>query len=272
MQPIFNNKVFVTMKKIFYVALVALTFALTLTGCGGYKQVAYFQNIDTISLAASKMLYDARIMPKDQLSIIVKTTNEEVAKPFNLYSQGMSVSNNQNLTYYLVDNNGDIDFPIIGKLHVLGLTARQCEDLVRSKISPYLAASERPLVTVRMSSYRVVITGEVGHPGVVTVPNEKMSIVEALAQSGDLGIQGKRQNIMLIREDATGQKSVHRLDLTDANIINSPYFYLQQNDIVYVEPNSAKKGTADINSSISFWIGLTSSLLSLGTLIITLLK
>lgn len=92
------------------------------------------------------------------------------------------------------------------------------------------------MVTVRLGSFRVVVLGEVGSPGAISVPYEKMSVVEAIAQSGDLGLQGKRKNILLIREDATGMKSAHRMDLTDANIINSPYYYLQQNDIIYVEP------------------------------------
>ncbi len=260
------------MKKLALSCIVALAVAFAFSGCAS-KQVAYFQNIDTLNLSASRMLYDARIMPKDQLSIIVKATNEEASKPFNLNSGTSGMSQQlQNQQYYLVDNEGNIEFPIIGKLHVLGLTSRECEDLVREKISPYLAASEHPLVSVRMASFRVVVTGEVGSPGVVSVPNEKMSIVEALAQSGDLGLQGKRKNVMLIREDATGQKSVHRLDLTDANVFNSPYFYLQQNDIVYVEPNGAKKGTAGLSNSISFWIGLTSSIISLATLIVSFTK
>ncbi len=260
------------MKKLALSCIVALAVAFAFSGCAS-KQVAYFQNIDTLNLSASRMLYDARIMPKDQLSIIVKATNEEASKPFNLNSGTSGMSQQlQNQQYYLVDNEGNIEFPIIGKLHVLGLTSRECEDLVREKISPYLAASEHPLVSVRMASFRVVVTGEVGSPGVVSVPNEKMSVVEALAQSGDLGLQGKRKNVMLIREDATGQKSVHRLDLTDANVFNSPYFYLQQNDIVYVEPNGAKKGTAGLSNSITFWIGLTSSIISLATLIVSFTK
>lgn len=270
LHPILPNQLF-SMKKLALTWVVVLAAVLAFSGCAS-KQVAYFQNIDTLNLSASRMLYDARIMPKDQLSIIVKATNEEASKPFNLYSSSMGSSQNQNQQYYLVDNEGNIDFPVIGKLHVLGLTSRECEDLVRNKISPYLAASEHPLVSVRMASFRVVVMGEVSSPGVVTVPNEKMSVVEALAESGDLGLQGKRKNIMLIREDATGKKEVHRLDLTDANVFNSPYFYLQQNDIVYVEPNGAKKGTAGLSNSITFWIGLTSSIISLATLIVSFTK
>ena len=232
------------MKKLIAFAIVAFAIVTMLGSCGSYKQVAYFQNIDSLNLSASKMLYDATIKP----------------------------GQNQNLQSYLVDNNGDIEFPVVGKIHVLGLTSRQCEELIRTKISPYLAATEHPLVTVRLGSFRVVVLGEVGSPGAISVPYEKMSVVEAIAQSGDLGLQGKRKNILLIREDATGMKSAHRMDLTDANIINSPYYYLQQNDIIYVEPNGAKKGTAGLSNSITFWIGLVSSIISLATLAVSVAK
>lgn len=262
------------MKKLIAFATVAFAIVTMLGSCGSYKQVAYFQNIDSLNLSASRMLYDATIKPKDQLSIIVKTTDEKVSEPFNIFNSKMSNmgGQNQNLQSYLVDNNGDIEFPVVGKIHVLGLTSRQCEELIRTKISPYLAATEHPLVTVRLGSFRVVVLGEVGSPGAISVPYEKMSVVEAIAQSGDLGLQGKRKNILLIREDATGMKSAHRMDLTDANIINSPYYYLQQNDIIYVEPNGAKKGTAGLSNSITFWIGLVSSIISLATLAVSVAK
>ena len=134
------------MKKLIAFAIVAFAIVTMLGSCGSYKQVAYFQNIDSLNLSASRMLYDATIKPKDQLSIIVKTTDEKVSEPFNLIKNSMSNMSTEgnNLQNYLVDNNGDIEFPVVGKVHVLGLTCRQCEELIRTKISPYLAASERP--------------------------------------------------------------------------------------------------------------------------------
>jgi polysaccharide export outer membrane protein len=135
-----------------------------------------------------------------------------------------------------------------------------------------MAATENPVITVRMASYRVTVIGEVGGPRVIPVTTEKMSIVEALAQAGDLSIYGKRNNILLIREDAQGNKSAHRLNIMDANILNSPYYYLQQNDIIYVEPNSVKVTNSSIGTSTSLWVGLTTSLLSLAALIVSILK
>lgn len=266
------------MKKIVYVLMAAIVMVFVLGSCQSSKQVAYFQNADTVNLAASRVLYDARIMPKDQLTITVVTTDPKASAPFNLSvsntigAGGQMDNSSSSLQGYLVDNQGNIDFPVVGKLHVAGLTKGECEDLVKGKIKQYLASGENPIVTVRMSSFRVAVTGEVASPGVVSVPYEKMSIIEALAQCGDLTIYGKRKNVMLIRQDENGQKHVHYLDLTDANIFNSPYYYLQQNDIIYVEPNNAKKGGAGLSSSTSFWISLTSSLISLTSLIVNLVR
>lgn len=262
------------MKKIlgFVLSIVA---AFAITSCGNYKQVAYFQNIDSISLAASKGLHDAKIMPKDMLTIMVTTTDPKAAVPFNLsYSQGSNGGTYGSQSYipYLVDNDGCIKFPVIGKLRVIGMTKREIENLITEKIKPYLADDQNPIVTVMMANYTVCVTGEVRSPGVFTISNEKVSIIEALTRAGDLTIQGQRQNILLIREGMNGQKEHHRLNLNDADLINSPYYYLKQNDIIYVEPNKIKARTATIDTSITYWLGLTSSVISLSTLLITILK
>lgn len=262
--------ILINMKKIVF-TFVAVAMILVLAGCGSSKNIPYFQNIDTISLAASRGLYDAHIMPKDMLTINVHTTDAAASAPFNLSAAGASSSQGTTASAtsgYLVDNNGNINFPIVGKIHVAGLTKGECEDLIKSKIQPYLSRTENPVITVRMSSYRVTVIGEVGSPGVIPVATEKMSIIEALAEAGDLTIYGKRDNIMLIREDAAGQKHEVRLNLNDANVINSPYYYLQQNDIVYVEPNKVKAGNSAIGSSTTLWfsfIGIVTSIASLLT-------
>ena len=152
------------------------------------------------------------------------------------------------------------------------MTKTQCQDVIREKILPYLAKTERPLVTVRMSSYRVTVLGEVGRPGVIPVSSEKMSIFEALAQAGDLTIYGVRNNVMLIREDQVGQKSIHRLNLNDANIINSPYYYLQQNDVIYVEPNKVKAKNSDVGTSTTMIFSVVGLVTSLATLVVSILR
>lgn len=263
--------------KLLSIGFLALL-VLALTGCSGSKKVAYFQNADYVNLAESKGLYDAKIMPKDMLTITVSTTDPVAAQPFNLsVSNTLSItgqlsSSAGSLQSYLVDNNGDINFPIVGKIHVVGLTKNECQDAIRDKVKPYLAESENPIVTVRMSSYRVTIIGEVGKSCVIPVSTEKMSILEALAQAGDLSIYGKRDNVMLIREDANGEKSIHRLNLNDAGIINSPYYYLQQNDVIYVEPNSVKAKNSAIGQSVTIWFSLISIMTSIASLMVNILR
>ena len=250
---------------------MVVTMILMMVGCGSSKEVAYWQNIDSISLAASKGLYDAKIMPKDELTILVQTTDPLTSEPFNLRSTGQTSSKNQ-ITGYLVDNDGMINFPIVGKIHVAGLTKTECEDLIKSKIQPYLARTENPLVSVRTSSYRITVIGEVNRPGVIPVATEKISLIEALAEAGDMTIYGKRDNVLLVREDKSGEKHKVRLNMNDANIINSPYYYLQQNDIVYVEPHKVKARNTFFGSNTSIFYSVIGITTSLASLLITILR
>ncbi|MBM6992698.1 MAG: polysaccharide biosynthesis/export family protein [Prevotella sp.] len=265
------------MKKLL-IPLVLLAMIMLVGSCSSSKQVAYFQNIDSINLAASRGLFDARIMPKDQLTITVLTSNPEASAPFNLSvsntvgTSGQLTTSVGSLQGYLVDNNGDINFPIIGKLHVGGLTKTQCEDMIKNKVMPYLNEKENPIVTVSMSSYRVTVIGEVGSPKVIPVTTEKMSIIEALASAGDLSIYGKRNNVLLIREDAAGEKHATRINLNDAKLFNSPYYYLQQNDIIYVEPNSVKAKNSAIGSSTTIWFSFIGIVTSVASLLVNILR
>lgn len=263
-------------KQIFTLVLAAA--ALMLTGCGSTKDVAYFQNAAQVDLSSSKGLYDARIMPKDELTITVSTTDADAAIPFNMtvataYSQNTRSTYSQPmLQSYLVDNQGNIEFPIVGTLHLGGMTKSDAESYIKSKIQPYMNKNENPIVTVRMSSYKVSVLGEVNRPGSFTVSKEKVSILEALALAGDLTIYGVRNNVQLIREDASGEKSIYVLNLNDANIINSPYYYLQQNDVVYVTPNKVKAQNSSVGSMTTLWFSATSILISLTSLLYNILK
>lgn len=280
MQTVLNNndkmkKSFI--KQISFFALIVTT-AFLLGSCGSTKNVAYFQNSDTVDLSQSQFLYDAKIMPKDQLTITVSTTNDEAAVPFNLtvptpqsvnsrssYSQAM-------LQTYLVDNSGNITYPIIGEIHVGGLTKSEAENMIREKIKVYMAEAENPIVTVRMTGYQISVIGEVARPGTFTVSREKITVLEALAQAGDLTIYGVRNNVQLIREDADGKKAIYFLNLNDANLINSPYYYLQQNDVIYVTPNKVKAQNSSVGSMTSLWFSATSILISLTSLLYNILS
>lgn len=259
-------------KTSFILPFLAFAMALLLNSCGSTKKIIYLQGADTLDLDKSQRLYDARIMPKDLLTISVNTTDPEAAKPFNPSKGSFGTSGgSSNLLQYLVDNDGNIEFPIVGTLHVLGMTKRECEQMIKTKIAPYLSKTENPVVTVEMSSFKVTILGEVGSPGAISVAQEKINILEAIAQAGDLTMYGKRDNVHLIRVDAKGKKEIHTLNLNKADIINSPYYYLQQNDIVYVEPNKTKIDSTAI-SSVSMWFSVISFLTSMATLVVSIVK
>ena len=259
-------------------SFIVLTVAVALvTSCGSTKNIAYFQNSDQIDFENSKFLYDARIMPKDVLTITVSTVNPDAAIPFNLtvpttVNQTQSATSQAVLQSYLVDNNGNIEFPILGTLPVGGLTKSACEKMIHDKIQPYLNANENPIVTVRMSSYSISVIGEVNRPGSYQVSREKINVLEALAQAGDLTIYGVRDRVKLIREDASGRKEIHTLNLNDANLISSPYYYLQQNDIVMVEPNKVKARNSNVGTTTTLWFTGTSILVSLTSLLYNILK
>lgn len=275
------NAIDMTKKKYRYYykhAFSLIATVLLLSSCGSSEKVAYLQNSGQVNVESSKVLFDARIMPKDLLTITVSTVNPEAAVPFNLTTQtAMSqeqktLASQPTLQTYLVSNDGTIDFPIIGSIKVSGLTKKECESMILEKIRPYLADSEKPIIIVRMSSYSISVLGEVKNPGSFPVSREKINIFEALAIAGDMTIYGVRDRVRLIREDAAGKKEIHVLDLSDANVINSPYYYLQQNDIVYVEPSKVKKQDARVGSMTNLWFSATSILVSLASIIVTIAK
>jgi len=266
------------MKKIVVFSLFILSFLL-FTSCGSTKRVAYFQNHDQADMALSARLYDARIMPKDVLQIQVFTMTPAASEPFNLMkgsmmnSSSQSQNQNQNSVYnYLVDNDGNIVFPVLGTLHLGGMSKNEAEAYIKSKIAPYLSAEENAVVHVRMINYKYSVLGEVNHPGMFTTQNEKINILEAIAQAGDLTLYGERDKIFVIREDSTGRKEYHQLNINDANIVSSPYYYLQQNDIVYVEPQKSKARSSYFSTSTGMWFTMTSMLMSVATFILAITK
>ena len=229
---------------------------LLLTSCISTKKVNYFENKYEINTVLSKTLYDAKIMPKDILQIQVFSMTPEAAAPFNLLkltgSSTTTSTTGQGTIYdYLVDNDGNIEYPVLGTIHLGGLGKTEAEQFIKSKIQPYLAENENIVVHVRMMNYKYAVLGSVGKPGVFTTQNEKVSILEAIAQAGDLKTFAYRDRIFLIRENADGQKEFHQLDINDANIIASPYYYLQQNDVIYVEPRKIEARNAFISANTS---------------------
>ena len=251
-----------------------------LVACQSYKKVPYLQDVEVVEQATQQEnLYDAKIMPKDLLTIVVSCTSPELALPFNLTIASPSGIASSNSTFttaqpmlqpYLVDNEGKINFPVLGELKLGGLTKKQAEQMIVDKLKPYI--TETPIVTVRMVNYKISVIGEVTRPGTFTISNEKVNLLEALAKAGDMTVYGLRDNVRLIREDSSGKQQIITLDLNKAETILSPYYWLQQNDIIYVTPNKAKARNSDIGNSTSLWFSATSILVSLASLLFNILK
>lgn len=261
-------------KKMCWILLLFLV-----ASCQSYKKVPYMQDANVVNeVTQHEGLYDAKIMPKDLLTIVVSCTSPELAAPFNLtVASPSNLSTSTTLTTtqpvlqpYLVDNEGMISFPVLGELKFGGLTKKEAERMIVDKLKPYI--TETPIVTVRMVNYKISVIGEVTRPGTFTISNEKVNLLEALAMAGDMTVYGLRDNVRLIREDLNGKQQIITLDLNKAETILSPYYWLQQNDIIYVTPNKAKARNSDIGNSTSLWFSATSILVSLASLLFNILK
>jgi len=264
--------------------ILAFTLLLTLTGCDAYKKIAYVQNagISVNYKDTTAGVPDPMLKVGDLLIITVNTSTPEVAAPFNLplipggesmnsYSPKTATGGGGSLQNYLIDVNGDINFPIIGKIHALGMSKLELSAYIKDKIYPYYM-KEEPIITIRFANFKVSVLGEVSGPGVFDIPNEKINIFEAIAMAGDLTIFGKRDNVLLIREAEGGKRLTMRIDLRDERLIDSPYFYLQQNDVLYIQPNDPKARSGAISTVETMSLSVVGTLISLTTLVITLLK
>lgn len=247
--------------------LSLVLFVVLLGACSAPKDVVYFQGIDTLTAEEINRIaqnYDTKIAPDDMLSISVAAWDPTVVTPFNppVYSYAQQgeepVAPSAALYTYLVDKEGYINFPVLGRVQVGGLTKQELSSELEKKISKYV---QDPLVTVRITNFKVMVMGEVTRPGGLSVKSDRISILDAIGYSGDLTINANRKNILVIR-DANGKKEYARLDITDPAIFSSPYYYLRQNDVVYVEPNKAKQRNAKFSQSKQYNVTIFSSILS----------
>jgi polysaccharide export outer membrane protein len=252
-------------------ALFFTLFLLTLmiTSCGSKKDILYFQDIESFPLnTTDKAKYQLRIVPNDNLLITVSTPNPAAAEPFNSVNLTASYATGLEWKGYLVDERGDINFPVIGKVTVGGLTKAEAEKLLGERVSNYIS---NPVVNIRFMNYKISILGEVNRPGTYTINDEKVSLPEAISLAGDLTIYGQRQNVHIYRME-NGEKKYYTIDLTSPSVFYSPYYYLQQNDIVYVEPNKARAGASAYNQSLPLIFSAISILATVASLVITLSK
>ncbi len=258
--------------KFSYFIKVSLFFAVLFLffSCASKKNVVYYQNIDGMNISQSNASYEVKIQPDDVLLIIVSAEDPEIAIPFNLTTVAVSstgrpdIATSQLTTQtYLVDKNGSIEFPVLGKIQVGGLTRTEVLQSLKDKIGVYI---KKPIINLRITNFKVSLQGEVNVPGTYTVASERLTLIEALSMAKDLTIYGKRNSILVIRE-SNGVKSFNRVDITKADFINSPFYYLAQNDVVYVEPNSTRINSSVVGPNTSVIISAISILVSLSVLI-----
>ena len=220
-----------------------------LASCSAPKEVLYLQDIASIKEENIDKNYEVIIHKDDLLAILVNSKDPELALPFNMpvvtYQIGAQTTAQQRLLGYLVDQNGDIDFPILGKIHVEGLTRMQVTELIKQKLMSEDLIKD-PIVTVQFLNFKVSVMGEVTRPGTFDISGDRITLLEALSMAGDLTIYGRRDRVAVIREK-DGKRRILYHDLRSSDIFQSPCYYLQQNDIVYVEPNKAKTGQSRIN-------------------------
>jgi polysaccharide export outer membrane protein len=235
----------------------------------------YYQDIDSIGPQQKSNSYEIKIQPDDLLSIIVSAEDAEIAAPFNLRSISVmqpgrqeAALGQQTMQLYLVDREGMIDFPVLGKLKISGLTRSEVTQMFQDKIGVFI---KNPIINFRITNFKVAVQGEVNSPGTYTINSERVTLIEALTMAKDLTIYGKRNNILVIRE-IEGVKSYNRIDITKADFMSSPFYYLAQNDVIYVEPNKNRVNGAAIGSNTGVLISITSILITLITLIITTTK
>ena len=229
--------------------ILSCIIVLMLTSCGSRKELVYYQDIDSFKINTSS--YTSFLQPDDLLTIIVKGETPEAVAPYNM--PNISYPGNearafevQRLFTYLIDSEGNINFPSLGKVKIGGLTRIDAENLLLQKLSLYVT---NPKVDLRILNFKVSVQGEVTRPGTFPITSERITLLEAISLAGDLTVYGKRTNVLVIREN-DGVKSVQRIDLTKSDFINSPYYYLRQNDVVYVEPNKTKVNASVVGPNI----------------------
>lgn len=233
--------------------IILLVVALAVVSCTSSKKVVYFQDSQDFETIVTENRFEPKFKVDDVISIYVATLNPEASAPFNL-TIGVAANGQSQTLDYIVDKNGDIEFPVIGKVNVLGLSPEELKVDLKERLSSYL---KDPIINVRLRNFTVTILGEVRSPGTYPIIGEQVTILEALGLAGDLTIKGKRENVMVIR-DFDGVKVYNRLDLTSKDVMNSPAYYLTQNDVVYVEPNKSAAASSSLDNRTTIALSILS--------------
>lgn len=263
---------------------------LAAASCSTPKDIAYFQDVTHGEMIQPLERNDIKVRPEDKLSIVVSTQDPALSSMFNLVTTqnrigsgssggslgGSSSGGSGQTSLYTVDADGDINFPVLGRLHVAGMNRTQLSKYIESEIKSRELVKD-PIVTVDYANTGISVLGEVKSPGRVEFNKDHLTIVEAIALAGDVAPDGMRQNVTVMREGENGRQTVYKVDLTDMKqLAQSPVYYMQQNDVIYVEPNDkAKRNTTPNGNSAftpSFWISIASAAITVASLIISLSK
>lgn len=254
---------------------------LLLAGCRTPENVIYFQDLENGSSFRIPDMQEILVEPGDKISIVVNSKDAALADMFNLsivshrvgYTSETTTSANQQVSCYTVDSNGEIDFPIVGKLKIAGLNRETIAALVKDTLAEEGLLNDA-VVTVEFANLCISILGEVKSPGRYKIERDHVTLIDAISMAGDLNINGMRENVLVLRETENGQQA-YRVDLTSAESLStSPAYYIQQNDVVYVVPNDVRVRQSTINGNnlrnTSFWISIGSLLTSIATLIVNI--
>ena len=261
-----------THNKTFLYLLIAIPFLLG--SCAMNKKIPYFRGLESTDSVVGVSQHEARICPDDMLSITVSGIDPEAVAPFNLpvvaYLSPNSDKLYQTPTFqpYLVDVNGFINLPVLGKVKIGGLKKSEALTHLKSLLDVYL---KDPIITMQFMNYKITVLGEVARPGSYTINNERITLMEALGLGGDMTVFGRRDNVLLIRENSGGSKAFVRIDLNLTDLLSSPYYYLQQNDVLYVEPNKTRLSSA-ASVNVSLYLSALSTLASMVTVIVALVN
>jgi len=252
--------------------ILYFSISLILLSCSSKQDVIYFQGIDALGSSKSIINYNPKIISDDMLTITVSALDQDAARPFNLptFSFGSTglVNAKEKQETYLVDINGNIDFPVLGKIKLAGLSRVQATELIKDMLKDYI---KNPIVNIRTINFKVTVLGEVRRPGSYTILNERITIIEALGLAGDMTIQGERSNVLVIREN-NGKKTYTRVDLRNESVFNSPVYYLSQNDVIYVEPNKSRVNSSGVSAKTTENLRIVSTLVTIAALIISITK
>jgi polysaccharide export outer membrane protein len=257
------------MTKLHALRILLLIMPILFFSCASREKIAYYQNIEQVVGSDANATFDTKLQSDDLLMIVVMAESPEAAAPFNLPS--MMIQSNTELetqqlriNSYLIDSEGFIQFPVVGAIQLGGLTRPEAVAKMVTVLKKYI---KDPKVNLRILNFKVTVSGEVKVPGIQNITSERITLIEALSMSGDLTEYGRRDNIMIIREK-NGKKEIGRVDVTKADFINSPFYYLSQNDHVYVEPNKTKVNASSVGPNTGIIISAISLLLTVVAIII----